>query len=181
MPEQDNDLLHGFQIWLNLPAAEKMKAPAYCELPSCHIAQALTEKGSLVRAIAGDVHVDDKFINGSLPKMSSQPVLLDIELLIGDSVELVFNPYNTAPVYVYQGSLKQGVKQGVFREDINIEILSKLKMHTMEWSLDPDVFSPKEYKLFDVQIELFDHYMFGVLSEKGHELLKKYKTKYEKK
>ena len=81
----------------------------------------------------------------------------------------------------FEANLKQGVKQGVFREDINIVILSKLKMHTMEWSLDPDVFSPKEYKLFDVQIELFDHYMFGVLSEKGHELLKKYKTKYEKK
>ncbi len=81
----------------------------------------------------------------------------------------------------FEENLKQGVKQGVFRGDINIEILSKLKMHTIEWSIDPDVFSPKDYKLFDVQIELFDHYMFGVLSEKGHELLKKYKTKYEKK
>jgi len=47
----------------------------------------------------------------------------------------------------FEENLKQGVKQGVFREDIDIDILSKLKMHTMEWSLDPDVFSPKDYKL----------------------------------
>ncbi len=79
----------------------------------------------------------------------------------------------------FEDNLKQGIKEGVFREEINVEVLSKLKMHVMEWSFDPDVFSPKDFKLVDVQMELFDHFMFGVLSEKGHELLKKYKNKYQ--
>lgn len=114
IPEQDNGLLHGFQIWLNLPAAEKMKAADYCEIPSNSIAEALTAKGSLVRAIAGDIRADGVALEGSLPKMSTQPVLLDIELQVGDSVELEFNPHNPARVYVYQGSLKEGVKQGQF-------------------------------------------------------------------
>ncbi len=91
-----------------------MKAAAYVELPSNSIAEALTAKGSLVRAIAGDIHVDGVVLKGSLPKMSTEPGLLDIELQATDSVELEFNPHNPARIYVYQGSLKEGVKRGQF-------------------------------------------------------------------
>lgn len=119
MPEQRDGLMHGFQIWLNLPATEKMKAPAYCEIPSSKIAEFITEKGSLVRAIAGDIHADGVALSGRLPSMSTQPILLDIEIQMGDSVDLKFNPHNPARVYVYQGSLKEGIKHrqlGVFSE-----------------------------------------------------------------
>lgn len=135
MPEpatdlQNKGLLHGFQIWLNLPAAEKMKAAAYCELPTKNIAEILTAKGSLVRAIAGDVSANGIELAGSLPKISTQPVLLDIELQIDDSIELAFNSPNPVRVYVYQGSLKEGVKQGqlaVFSKGESLSLSSGTK------------------------------------------------------
>ena len=52
MPEQSNGLLHGFQIWLNLPASEKMKSPAYRDIPSNTIAEHNLESGGLVRALS---------------------------------------------------------------------------------------------------------------------------------
>lgn len=112
MPEQDNGLLHGFQIWLNLPAAEKMKAAAYCDMPSNSIAELVTEKGSLVRAVAGDLEADGVALSGTLPKMSTQPMLLDIELQAGDSVDLTFKYNNPARVFVYEGALQEGAKKG---------------------------------------------------------------------
>lgn len=112
MPEQDNGLLHGFQIWLNLPAKEKMKAAAYCDIPSNSIAELVTEKGSLVRAVAGDLEADGVALAGTLPKMSTQPMLLDIELQAGDSVELTFKYSNPARVFVYQGALQDGASKG---------------------------------------------------------------------
>lgn len=112
MPEQDNGLLHGFQIWLNLPAKEKMKAAAYCDIPSNSIAELVTEKGSLVRAIAGNLEADGVALAGTLPKMSTQPMLLDIELQAGDSVELTFKHNNPARVFVYQGALQDGARKG---------------------------------------------------------------------
>ena len=71
-----------------------------------------------------------------------------------------------------------GMEQRLYRSDINPSILSKLKMFTMEWSFDPDVFPPQEYKMVDVQMELFDHFLYGILSERGAEMLKVYKEKY---
>ena len=132
MPEAATDLknkglLHGFQIWLNLPAAEKMKPAAYCELPTKHIAEILTKKGSLVRAIAGDIIANGIKLAGSLPKMSTQPLLLDIELQTGDNIELAFNIPNSVKVYVYQGRLNEGVKQGqlaFFSKDGNLSLSS---------------------------------------------------------
>lgn len=106
MPEQDNGLLHGFQIWLNLPAEEKMKAPAYNEISSDTIAEIVTPRCSKVRAIAGEVSVEGESIVGALPEMSTQPTLLDIEINSADNLELTFNDKYPARVYVYRGQLQ---------------------------------------------------------------------------
>ncbi|MDB4835072.1 TetR/AcrR family transcriptional regulator [Cyclobacteriaceae bacterium] len=79
----------------------------------------------------------------------------------------------------FLANLITGIEQGYYRQEINTAILAKLKMFTMEWSFDPDVFPPSEFKMVDVQMELFDHFLYGILSEKGHEKLKIYKNKYQ--
>jgi redox-sensitive bicupin YhaK (pirin superfamily) len=109
MPEQEQGLLHGFQIWLNLPAAEKMKPAAYTEITSSEIAEHTLAGGGLVRAIAGAVAVSqhplpEVTLKGPMPDMSTQPVLMDVKLSPDESVELSFNKENPAWVYVYSGS-----------------------------------------------------------------------------
>ncbi|MGH1374475.1 MAG: pirin family protein [Cellvibrionaceae bacterium] len=104
MPEQDQGLLHGFQIWLNLPANEKMKPAAYQEITSDKIVEKNLSSGGLVRIIAGEVEIDQKIQQGPLPDRSTKPVFLDIQLGANESVELAFNTENPALVYVYQGA-----------------------------------------------------------------------------
>ena len=60
MPEQEQGLLHGFQIWLNLPAADKMKPAAYRDIASAEITEHPLSGGGKVRLIAGDVAVGDQ-------------------------------------------------------------------------------------------------------------------------
>lgn len=76
-------------------------------------------------------------------------------------------------------NLESGVKQGFYREDIDTEILSKLKMLEMEGSFNPDLFPPEKFKMVDVQMQLFDHFLYGILSPKGVEMLNVYKDKYQ--
>ena len=103
MPEQEEGLLHGFQIWLNLPAAEKMKPAAYRELKSRELTRReLAGEGS-VTIVAGDVTVDGQPLAGVLPRMPTEPVLMDVQLPGNGAVELSFNADNPALVYVYQG------------------------------------------------------------------------------
>lgn len=104
MPEQAGGLLHGFQIWLNLPAAEKMKPAAYREIVSADITQQGLSGGGLVRVIAGEVLLNQQRLRGSLPYMSTRPVLLDVQLAANETVELSFNTQHPALVYVYKGA-----------------------------------------------------------------------------
>ena len=106
MPEQSNGLLHGFQIWLNLPASEKMKSPAYRDIPSNTIAEHNLESGGLVRAISGTLKANGIELVGPLPPLSTEPVMLDVSLTSNESIELEFNKLNPALVSVYDGSLK---------------------------------------------------------------------------
>ena len=103
MPEQENGLLHGFQIWLNLPAAEKMKPAAYQEILSADIAEQALPDGGMVLIIAGKVHINQQPQQGPLPDISTQPVFLDVQLGPNETVELSFKSDNTAMVYAYKG------------------------------------------------------------------------------
>jgi redox-sensitive bicupin YhaK (pirin superfamily) len=111
MPEQEQGLLHGFQIWLNLPADEKMKPAAYRDIRSAEIAQAALASGTVVRSIAGDIEVADpqhsdavQTVHGALPAFTTEPVLADVMLPSGAAVDLSFAGENPAMVYVYGGS-----------------------------------------------------------------------------
>jgi redox-sensitive bicupin YhaK (pirin superfamily) len=103
MPEQEQGLLHGFQIWLNLPAAEKMKSAAYQEIVSADITEQRLPDSGIVRVIAGKVTINQKTLQGPLPNISAQTIFLDVQLVANETVELSFNKENSALVYVYKG------------------------------------------------------------------------------
>ena len=104
MPEQEQGLLHGFQIWLNLPAAEKMKPAAYQEFANVDITEQPLPDGGVVRVIAGKASINQQMRQGLLPEISTQPVFLDVRLEPNESVELAFNTENSALAYVYKGA-----------------------------------------------------------------------------
>jgi redox-sensitive bicupin YhaK (pirin superfamily) len=104
MPEQEQGLLHGFQIWLNLPAAEKMKPAAYQEFSNADITEQSLPGGGVVRVIAGKAAINQQAQQGLLPEISTQPVFLDLILRPNEGVDLSFNVEYPALVYVYRGA-----------------------------------------------------------------------------
>tara|TARA_R110002111_G_scaffold76736_11_gene121468 strand:- start:237 stop:1100 length:864 start_codon:yes stop_codon:yes gene_type:complete len=103
MPEQDQGLMHGFQIWLNLPARDKMIPAAYQEILKVDITQQALSDGGLVRIIAGKVTINQQLLQGPLPERATQPILLDVQMTANEVVELAFETDNPAWVYVYNG------------------------------------------------------------------------------
>jgi redox-sensitive bicupin YhaK (pirin superfamily) len=104
MPEQEQGLLHGFQIWLNLPAAEKMKPAAYREIISADITEQRLPDGGMVRVIAGSVTINQQSLRGPLPDISTHPVFLDVQLAANETVELSLKTENQIMVYAYKGA-----------------------------------------------------------------------------
>lgn len=106
MPEQDSGLLHGFQLWLNLPADEKMKPAAYRDIRVDEIPIHHLSGGGSISLIAGEVTLPDNFqLKGVLPELSTKPVMMDVSLNASETLSLVFNQTFPALVYVVQGSV----------------------------------------------------------------------------
>jgi hypothetical protein len=100
LPEQEEGRMEGFQLWLNLPAADKMGTPGYRDISSEEIPE-LELEGTSVRVIAGESHG----VAGAVRKAHTEPLYLDMHLAPGASFEQVIPAGHNAFVYVYRGDV----------------------------------------------------------------------------
>lgn len=108
MPEQEEGLLHGFQLWINLPAAEKMKPPHYQEFTADEIPQLPLAGGGYIKIIAGDYVANGQKISGPVTGVTTQPLYFDIFLNAQQQLDVPVNMQHTVIIYVYEGELFTG-------------------------------------------------------------------------
>ena len=72
-------------------------------------------------------------------------------------------------------NLKQGMEEGLYRSNLNPEILAVLRIESIQWIYDGQIVPTEKFKLVDVQTQMLDHFMYGLLTEKGRKLYEKYK------
>jgi redox-sensitive bicupin YhaK (pirin superfamily) len=101
MPEQEAGRMEGFQLWLNLPARDKMCPPWYRDIPAGEIPELRTPQGVSVRIIAGDSHG----FAGAMQREATAPLYLDLQLPPAAVFEQPLPPVHNAFVYVYRGEL----------------------------------------------------------------------------
>lgn len=99
MPEQQDGLLEGFQLWLNLPAADKLCPPSYRDIPAAQIPEFVTADGVRVRVLAGASHG----LAGAVQRPRTEPLYLDVHLpdgaVLAQPIPTDFNAF----AYVYRG------------------------------------------------------------------------------
>jgi AcrR family transcriptional regulator len=76
-------------------------------------------------------------------------------------------------------NIKKGIKEGLFRKDIKIKIIARLRIEQIEFAMNPLTFPPDQYNLAEVQMTLLDHYLHGIATIKGHKLINKFKEVVE--
>lgn len=108
MPQQTAGRMHRFQLWLNLPAAEKMKPAGYRDIPARAIPNVDLEDGGQVRVIAGVFAHKDRNITGPIHGISTEPLYLDVRLPAGVAFEAPVRPGHHAFLYLYDGGLTVG-------------------------------------------------------------------------
>ena len=104
MPEQESGRMRGFQLWVNLPAREKMTDPRYQEFAPDRIPVAHPAAGVEVKVIAG--RVGDTV--GPIVQPATDPVYLDIALEPGSAWEYVLPAGHNAFAYVFEGAVTVG-------------------------------------------------------------------------
>jgi len=104
MPEQENGLLQGFQLWVNLSAKDKMIAPAYQEFSPDEIPVEIQEKAA-VRVISG---ATDQGSLGAVINILTRPLFLDVSLKAGSSFTQAIPESHNGFIYVIAGGLQTG-------------------------------------------------------------------------
>ena len=104
LPEQEEGLMEGFQLWLNLPAKNKMVAPSYRDIPADSIPEFTTAEGVRVRVLAGDSHD----VAGAVQRPDTEPLYLDVHLPAGSRFVQPIAAGHNAFTYTYRGSVRIG-------------------------------------------------------------------------
>ncbi|HVM80546.1 MAG TPA: pirin family protein [Stellaceae bacterium] len=104
MPEQENGLLQGFQLWVNLPAKSKMTAPRYQEIAASGIPEVALEDGVRARVIAGSF----AGARGPIDAAETAPLYLDLSLPRGGAVRVPVPAAHNAFAYVFEGTAEIG-------------------------------------------------------------------------
>jgi len=107
MPKQVEGRMRGFQLWVNLPASEKMTPASYTELAAPSIPH--YEIGGIhVKAIAGGLTLNGVSVSGPIAGLATEPGYLDIAVGPAQALLVDVPEGHTALVYVYEGALQIG-------------------------------------------------------------------------
>lgn len=101
IPEQTAGRMEGFQLWLNLPAADKMCAPWYRDFAAAELPAYRTAAGAAVTVIAGT----SRDVQGAVSRPQTQPLYLDIALPAGVAFEERLAAELNAFIVVYRGAV----------------------------------------------------------------------------
>jgi redox-sensitive bicupin YhaK (pirin superfamily) len=114
MPQQSEGRMRGFQLWLNLPSKEKMKAAGYRDIPANEIPVVKLPLGGEVKVIAGTFVLNGGTsngpVNGNGAKRSTDPLYLDVRLPAGAEFSAPIAPGHNAFLYTYEGSAMIGTE-----------------------------------------------------------------------
>ena len=108
MPQQEAGRMRGFQLWINLPAKEKLKPAAYRDIPATEIPNVALTGGGSAKVVAGTLTVDGKTTPGPIQGLSTAPFYADIELPAGAIVTVPIAAGHNAFLYAFEGSVRVG-------------------------------------------------------------------------
>ena len=104
MPEQEQGLMQGFQLWVNLPAKDKMTAPRYQDIAPERVPEVQLAPGAKARILVGE----QAGVRGPVENIATDPLYLDLHLDSGAQADIDLPAEHNAFVYVYEGQAKIG-------------------------------------------------------------------------
>lgn len=108
MPQPESGRMRGFQLWINLPAEEKMQPARYRDIQPDEIPSLTLPDGGEVKVIAGSANLNGQTIHGPIQGLSTQPLFLDVRLPAHRHFSQPIAEAHNAFVYPYEGKIEVG-------------------------------------------------------------------------
>jgi redox-sensitive bicupin YhaK (pirin superfamily) len=119
MPQQEDGLMWGFQLWVNLPAGQKMAEPRYQDIPASDVPETRIHDNTVVRVIAGELGG----VTGPVSGVATEPFYFDVRCEGPAELRLPTPEGHNVFMYPYVGDVRVGARQGTAVQRGNIALL----------------------------------------------------------
>lgn len=115
-----------------------------------------------------------EFVKQSLQNLGSH-ILYDVEKFHPKAWKIFLEHKEKCIKHSLVENLKKGIEKGLYRSDIDLEIISILRLEEIQMSFNPFLFPVQKFDLRNVQLQFLEHFLYGICTLKGHKLINKYK------
>lgn len=136
MPQQEQGTMRGFQLWLNLPAAEKMTPAHYRDIPAAQIPVASLPSGGSIKVIANSAVIAGEVVSGPIQGLTTEAIYWDVHLPKDAEFHHAIPEDHNTFLYVYEGDVTIGEDKRKLTKG-NAGLLSKGDQLSVQ-ALDPD-------------------------------------------
>ena len=127
-----------------------------------------------------EVFLSFDMLEGMLSEMNPS-ILFDMQKY-HPSAFRKFEDYRNNFLYgLIRENIERGIKEELYRSDVDVEILTRYRLFSIMISFDSDVFPANKTKLVYIEQQLLEHYLWGLATNKGQKLIQKYKNQRTKK
>ena len=127
-----------------------------------------------------EVFLSFDMLEGMLSEMNPS-ILFDMQKY-HPSAFRKFEDYRNNFLYgLIRENIERGIKEELYRSDVDVEILTRYRLFSIMISFDSDVFPSNKTKLVYIEQQLLEHYLWGLATNKGQKLIQKYKNQRTKK
>jgi TetR/AcrR family transcriptional regulator, cholesterol catabolism regulator len=104
-------------------------------------------------------------------------ILYDMERNHPNTFQKFLQHKNKFLLQVIKENIERGKKEELYREDINTEVIARVRLETMMLPFNQEIFPKSKFNFVDLEEHLIEHFLFGVATMKGHKLILKYQQK----
>ena len=114
-----------------------------------------------------------KYFRQMLGQMNPS-LLFDLKKYHPQAWQVYLKQKDTSYLSQLRDCLNKGKEEELIRNEVNVEVISRMRMEVVEMGFDPEFFDEFNMNMADLQMDLFDHFVHGVATEKGRVLIQQY-------
>jgi AcrR family transcriptional regulator len=108
-------------------------------------------------------------------------IMFELQRFFPEAYKTFRDQLETKDVDMMRKSIEQGMEEGLFRKEINADLMARYRLETSLMALQPNLMVNDRNDLMSVGMEIGEHFLYGIMTHKGEELYQKYKEQYLKK
>jgi TetR/AcrR family transcriptional regulator, cholesterol catabolism regulator len=153
------------------------KEDIVCEVTRNHM-RAEEEAGNRIAGISENA-LDElaRFIQHTIQSLKtiSPQLIFETQKYYPQAWQIFHDHKNDYILSKVRENLERGIREGLYRADIHVEIVARMRVAQIEMSLDPALFPPDQFDFVEIQLQMIELYMFGVMTKKGRAYLSEHR------